>query len=305
MGFGALGNLVKGTLGGGAIGGLIGGLGAGNGAMLGGLSGLFGSAPDTPTSPDYSGLAQQQYAANKDAARFNAMSGNPWFSNPYGTQQVDWSGAKTGSKDVPYVSTELTPLGQQAWDSQQRLSAQMGTAAENSLGRVNDAFSQPFDMQGITGLQDAAQKAIMSRLTPILNEREDRLTNQLANQGLTAGGEAYSNSMRDFNNSRNDAESQAVLHAIGLQPQMLSSALTLRNQPLNELNALRTGAQVQAPQFQGYTGSQASAAPIYQAGTDAGNFATDLYNQQMGTQNAMISGLFGLGSAAIRGGMGA
>ena len=46
--------------------------------------------------PDYAGLANQQYAANKDAARFNAMSGNPWFSNPYGTQQVDWSGAKTG-----------------------------------------------------------------------------------------------------------------------------------------------------------------------------------------------------------------
>ena len=255
--------------------------------------------------PDYAGLANQQYAANKDAARFNAMSGNPWFSNPYGTQQVDWSGAKTGSKDVPYVSTDLTPLGQQAWDSQQRLSAQMGTAAENSLSRVNDAFAEPFSMDGITGLQDAAQKAIMSRLTPILNEREDRLTNQLANQGLTAGGEAYSNSMRDFNNSRNDAESQAVLHAIGLQPQMLSSAMTMRNQPLNELNALRTGAQVQAPQFPGYTGSPASAAPIYQAGSDAGNFQTDLYNADMGTRNAMISGLFGLGSAGIRGGMGA
>jgi len=267
------------------------------------VTGLF-QKPATPQQPDYSGLANQQFAANKDAARFNAMSGNPWFSNPYGTQQVDWSGKQTGSTDVPYVSTNLTPLGQDAWDSQQRLSAQMGTAAENSLSRVNDAFAEPFSMDGITGLQDAAQKAIMSRLTPILNEREDRLTNQLANQGLTAGGEAYSNSMRDFNNSRNDAESQAVLHAIGLQPQMLSSAMTMRNQPLNELNALRTGAQVQAPQFQGYTGSQASAAPIYQAGSDAGNFQTDLYNADMGTRNAMISGLFGLGSAGIRGGMG-
>ena len=266
------------------------------------VTGLF-QKPATPQQPDYSGLANQQFAANKDAARFNAMSGNPWFSNPYGTQQVDWSGAKTGNKDVPYVSTNLTPLGQDAWDSQQRLSAQMGTAAENSLSRVNDAFAEPFSMDGITGLQDAAQKAIMSRLTPILNEREDRLTNQLANQGLTAGGEAYSNSMRDFNNSRNDAESQAVLHAIGLQPQMLSSAMTMRNQPLNELNALRTGAQVQAPQFQGYTGSQASAAPIYQAGSDAGNFQTDLYNANMDARNAMMKGLFGLGSAGLTGGM--
>ena len=94
------------------------------------VTGLF-QKPATPQQPDYSGLANQQFAANKDAARFNAMSGNPWFSNPYGTQQVDWSGKQTGSTDVPYVSTNLTPLGQDAWDSQQRLSAQMGTAAEN------------------------------------------------------------------------------------------------------------------------------------------------------------------------------
>jgi len=141
------------------------------------------NGPETPQAPDYAGLANQQFAANKDAAKFNAMAGNPWFSNPYGTQQVDWSGKQTGSTDVPYVSTNLTPLGQDAWDSQQRLSAQMGTAAENSLGRVNDAFAQPFDMNGITGLQDAAQKAIMSRLTPILNEREDRLRTSLQTKG--------------------------------------------------------------------------------------------------------------------------
>ncbi len=274
----------------------------GTGQVLDGLTGLL-RKPDDPQMPDYMGLARQQGQENRQTALYNAKLGNPWFSNPYGTQKVDWSGAQTGSSEIPFVNTELTPLGQQAWDSQQRLSASMGTAAENSLGRVNTAFEQPFDMQGIDDLQTAAQNAIMRRLTPVLDARQDRLQNQLANQGLTAGGEAYTNAMRDFNNARNDAESQAVLQAIQLQPQMLSSSLTLRNQPLNEFNALRTGAQVQAPQFQGYQGSSASAAPMYQAGSDVGNFQTDLYNQKMGTRNAMLSGLFSLGGSAIRGGM--
>lgn len=276
---------------------------SGVGSVLGGVNDLF-RKPQAPQQPDYSGLAAQQGAENRQTARYNAQLSNPWFSNPYGTQQVDWSGNMTGSPDVPYVSTALTPLGQQAWDSQQRLSANMGSAAENSLGRVNDAFAQPFDISGITDLQNTAQDALMSRITPTMNMREDRLKNELANQGLSAGGEAYTNAMRDFNFGRNDAERQAALYAIGLQPQMLSSALTLRNQPLNEFNALRTGAQVQAPQFQGYQGAQAAAAPVYQAGTAAGDFQTDLYNAQMGTRNAMLSGLFSLGGSALRGALG-
>lgn len=305
MGF-SLGGLFKGGVTGGLLGGIT-GLGAQNLGPLGALTGGFGNPlgkPDAPQQPNYSGLAAQQGQENRATARYNAQLSNPWFSNPYGTQQVDWSGQRTGSADVPYVSTELTPLGQQAWDSQQRLSANMGSAAENSLGRVNEAFAQPFDYSNIEDLQNAAYDAMMSRITPTMNAREDRLTNQLANQGLTSGGEAYTNAMRDFNYGRNDAERQAALSAIQLQPQMLSSALTLRNQPLNEFNALRTGAQVQAPQFQGYQGSSAAAAPLYQAGSDAGQYQTDLYNANMGTRNAMLSGLFSLGSSALRGGLG-
>ena len=274
---------------------------------LGSLGNIGANAlkkPPAPPQPDYGGLAAQQGQENRATAKYNAQVSNPWFSNPYGTQTVDWSGARTGSPDVPYVSAELTPLGQQAWDSQQRLSAAMGGAAENSLGRVNNAFADPFQFEDISALQDSAQQSILNRMNPILNTREASLKTQLANQGLAPGGEAYSNAMRDFNNARNDAESQAVLQAIQLSPQLLAQALTLRNQPLNEFNALRTGAQVQAPQFQGFQGSQAAAAPVYQAGQAAGDFQTDLYNANMGTRNAMLSGLFSLGGAALRGGLG-
>ena len=268
------------------------------------LAGSF-RKPPAPQPPDYTGAAAQQGKENRETALWNAKVTNPWFQNPYGTQKIDWSGTLTGDPLVPFVNTELTPLGQQAWDSQQRLSAAMGTAAEGSLGRVNEAFAGPFEYDSNNALQQAAQDSIMSRLTPLMDRQEAQLRTQLANQGLVPGGEAYSNAMGDFNQARNDAQMQAVLQGIRLQPQLLAQALTMRNQPLNEFNALRTGAQVQAPQFQGFQGASAAAAPIYQANADAAGFATDIYNQQMGARNALLSGLFSLGGAGLRGFMGA
>lgn len=276
------------------------------GSFVEGTRGLFDidnpfKGPDAPPAPDYSGEAAAQGRENRATALFNAKLANPFFSNPYGTQRIDWTGQRTGDASIPFVSTDLTPLGQQAFDSQQRLSAAMGTAAEDSLGRVNQAFANPFEFDSNQSLQAGAEDAIMSRLTPIMDRQEAQLRTRLANQGLVAGGEAYGNEMMDFNNARNDAQMQAVLQGIRLQPQLLATALTMRNQPLNEFNALRTGAQVQAPQFQGFTGASAAPAPIYQAASDAAGFATDLYNADMGTRNAMLSGLFGLGSAGLQG----
>jgi hypothetical protein len=298
------------AVGGGLLGGLVGGgLGGVVGSVAGGVGGLFGGlgnpldSPEPPPAPDYGGAAAQQGRENRATALFNAKLSNPFFSNPYGTQRIDWSGQRTGDAAIPFVDTELTPLGQQAWDSQQRLSAAMGTAAEGSLGRVNEAFAGPFEFDSNNALQQAAQDSIMSRLTPLMDRQEAQLRTQLANQGLAPGGEAYSNAMTDFNNARNDAQMQAVLQGIRLQPQLLSQALTMRNQPLNEFNALRTGAQVQAPQFQGFQGASAAAAPIYQANADAAGFATDIYNQQMGARNALLSGLFSLGGAGLQGAM--
>jgi len=276
------------------------------GSFVEGTRGLFDidnpfKGPDAPPAPDYAGEAAAQGRENRATALFNAKLANPFFSNPYGTQRIDWTGQRTGDASIPFVSTDLTPLGKQAFDSQQRLSAAMGTAAEDSLGRVNQAFANPFEFDSNQSLQAGAEDAIMSRLTPIMDRQEAQLRTRLANQGLVAGGEAYGNEMMDFNNARNDAQMQAVLQGIRISPQLLAQALTMRNQPLNEFNALRTGAQVQAPQFQGFTGASAAPAPIYQAASDAAGFATDLYNADMGTRNAMLSGLFGLGSAGLQG----
>ena len=79
-----------------------------------------------------------------------------------------------------------------------------------------------------------------------------------------------------------------------------TNTIAARNQILNELNALRTGAQAQMPQF-GNTnsGAQVAASPIAQSVYNS--YQGDLANYQAGvsSNNAMLGGLASLGGAAM------
>jgi hypothetical protein len=62
----------------------------------------------------------------------------------------------------------------------------------------------------------------------------------------------------------------------------------MRQLPLNEINALRSGSQTSMPSFSGYyTGAQAQAAPLYQA-------AGDQYSAGLASTNAANAGNAGL-----------
>jgi phage-related protein len=131
-------------------------------------------------------------------------------------------------------------------------------------------------------------------------QREQQMNTQLINQGLRPGTEAYSNASRDFNVGRNDAYQQAIMAGINTMPQTYQMASALRNQPLNELNALRTGAQVTNPQFQQAPQQQtAPGANMLGAAQSQYGGALDGYNAQVGQDNAMTSGLFSLAGSGM------
>ena len=147
-----------------------------------------------------------------------------------------------------------------------------------------------------------AQDAILAREMPILNMQHDRLDNQLANQGIAIGSEAYKNAQDQFGRQVNDAVSQAALHGIDEGQQARQQALQEQNyyanQPLNILNALRTGSQVQNPTFgatapgANYTGA---AQNQYQAGLAATNVA-NANNAGMWNGLMNMGGMYLLGS---------
>jgi hypothetical protein len=146
-----------------------------------------------------------------------------------------------------------------------------------------------------------AQDAIMARQMPILNQQHDRLDNQLANQGIALGSDAYKYAQDQFGRQVNDATSQAALQGIDAGQQARQQALQEQNyyanQPLNILNALRTGSQVQNPTF-GATPGGANYTGAAQNQYQAGLAATNVSN----ANNAgMWNGLMNIGGAALLG----
>lgn len=249
--------------------------------LASGLGNSFGK-PSAPPSPDYTGAAY---------AQANASHSNQ--QTPYGN--LVWTQADPKDPKSQWTSRiDLNPMGQQTLDSQMRMSQGLGNLAEGAMGNINTG---PMDLSSVGKIQDQAYGAMTSRLDPQWDAREQQQKTQLANQGLAPGGEAYTNAMRDFGNQRNDAYQQAQLGAIQTAPQTYQLAQSTYNQPLNQFNALRTGAQVQNPQFQ-----QPLPGPnLLGAAQAAGGYNMNTFNQNMGNYNNMLSGLFGIGGAAARG----
>lgn len=132
---------------------------------------------------------------------------------------------------------------------------------------------------GMTG-----QQAIMNRLQPQLAQQSAATAQQLANQGITPGSEAYNNAMREQQQGQNDLLSQAALQGIGLD---MSANQQGYGQAMGQAQMYNTA------MGQGYgqasdAQSQANAAMgqnYGQAGTSAGLYnqaAAQQYNQNLG-----------------------
>ena len=265
-------------------------------------------APDAPAAPDYTGAAKTQGAANTQAAIASALLNRGKQVTPYGTQT--WT--QQGNIDIPQIGDvpgfqlpnygseiALTPQAQKIFDTQMQQSEGMADLGNQSLQQTQSSLGKPLDTSGVKQLQDKAYGAMTARLDPQWAQAGTSRETQLTNQGLRPGGEAYDNAMRVHNQAKNDAYQQAQLAALGYGPQLLQEETAMRQLPLNELNALRTGSQVGVPQFQG---SQAPSvgAPNYQnAAAQQAQYQQGLYNAQAGQSNAMQSGLFSLAASAI------
>lgn len=254
---------------------------------------LHKDAPSPPPPPDYTGAANATASGNIEAARLASRANRVDQYTPYGSQ-VYTSGVG-GDPDRWRSDINLTDTGKQLLDYQNNASLGLGEQTTQALDRVDQTLSQPFDYGSVQDVNDASYKAQTDRLDPQWEQRQAATETQLINQGLRPGTEAYDNAMRVMGEARNDAYSQARINAINTSPQTMQMASALRSQPLNELNALRTGSQVTNPTFtnapqQGQT-----------AGADMLGAANQMYGAQIAGNNAeqaaassFNSGLMGL-----------
>lgn len=110
-------------------------------------------------------------------------------------------------------------------------------------------------------------------------------------QGLTTNS--------GLNTAQNAAQAQQYSQALSNYGVDWQSAQTMRNMPLNELNALMTGQQVQSPTFNNYAlQGQTAGADLSSAAASQGNWDQGVFNQQAASAASNNQAMTGVASAA-------
>lgn len=259
-----------------------------------------------PPPPDYAGAAQQTAAGNLAAAQQATEANRVNTNTPYGSLKYTQDAANPNRWTADVT---LSPEQQKLLNQQNQTSLGLAGLQNSATGRVADAMAKPFDTSSLPSAPvnagQTAQQAIMARLQPQFDRSEEQLRSRLANQGIMQGSDAYNAEVGNFNQGKNDAYSQAALQGINLDTSARQNAIQeqsyLRSLPLNELNALRTGAQVQNPTFQNAPQQQTTAGANlldatsqgYQAALGANN-ANNANSAQTWGQVAQIGGMVGM-----------
>jgi hypothetical protein len=263
----------------------------------------MGGKASAPPPPDYAGAAQATAAGNAEAARIASRANRVDQFSPYGSRTFTDLGNDRWQENI-----RLSPEQQTLFDQDNRIKQGLSSVSTKGLGYVQGALDTPFDQSKLPGQTvnagETGQAAILRRLQPQLDRDREGLRTQLLNQGLTQGSEAYDREMERADRQANDAYSQAALQGIDLgqraRQQGIQEQSFFRNEPLNMLNAVRSGQQITNPTFGNVPKQQTTPGADYLSAANMG------YNAQMGAVNAqnaqgagLMNGLFSLGSAAV------
>jgi hypothetical protein len=302
------------------------------------LATLEGGKSSAPSAPDPVATANAQTASNKETAAFNAVANRNNIYTPYGSSTWTQTGTDSATGAPEYQqNVTLSPEQQALYNSNTQGSQMMQDTANQLMGNVQSQLGQKVDTSSLPGIQsnvsqsmgdpaiqnaiNSQYKAQMGLMQPQFDQDKTALQAQLANQGITPGSEAYNNAMNNqarqqgvtMSQAANNATQQGMQYQNQMFGQNLSNAnlqnsannqqlqqmLALRNQPLNELSALRTGSQVQMPSVQATPTTNMAGTDTMGAQQMAYNGQMNAYNSDTASQNSTNSGLFSVGSMAI------
>lgn len=273
-------------------------------------------APSPPPPPDYAGAATAQGAANKETAIASSRLNNPNVFNPLGTQT--WQEGALPD-DRPTLTQTFSPEQQSLYEkslASKGLLADLGTQGATALkgvvGQGMDFSGAPPSPGDSAALRDQVINSMMQRVNEDTGRAIEDKNSQLIAAGIRPGTKAYDDAMALIERNRTDARTQAMLaggteaqRSFGMDAQRRKDAiaelLAQRQTPLNEINALMSGSQVSNPFAVPGAAQNTNIAPppIFGAAQAQYGSQVDAYNAQAQGQAGLMSGLFGLGSAAM------
>ena len=260
---------------------------------------------DPPPPPDYAAAARETAAGNIDAARVATAANRVNQVTPFGNLTYTQTGEDKYGNPMWTATQTLSPEQLNIANKQADLSSGLLTTAKEGLDYAGNVIAKPgIDMSKLPSIGinpgETYSDAIMRRLEPQIKQEKNQFDAQMANQGIAPGTEAYNNAKRDFDQRQNDKLTSAVVGGmntgLAANQQVFSQAGYNQMQPINVINALRTGSQVQAPNYIN------PALQSTTAGPDLLGATTNRYNAEVGNVNArnantanFVSGLMNMG----------
>lgn len=255
-------------------------------------------APTPPPPPDPVATAAAQAKSNKETAvaQYGLNATNQ--VTPQGNLTYRQIGTWEDGTPRFEATQTYSPGEQQLYELGNRTRENVGNIGVQQSGKIGRLLNDPVNLTN-----EATEGRLMDlglrRLAPRFEREGQALETDLINRGIRPGSEAYKTAHREFENTKNDAYNQLLLSGRG---QAVQEALTERNQPINEITALLSGSQVSQPNF--VNGPNAPVNPVDVAGItmDAYRYGPMAqYQAEVGRQNAMMGGLFGLAAAPLGG----
>lgn len=170
---------------------------------------------------------------------------------------------------------------------------------QNFNNAKNDAYSSAMN-DAISNSDDAMQRLFSMEM----QARQLPTQEAAALAGIVNGLDNSSRNWYGAETAQETSKDNSAANEFNLQhtnnQDQFNNTIAARNQILNELNALRTGAQAQMPQFSNtQSGTQVAASPVAQSVYNSYQGELGNYNAQVGSNNAMLGGLASLGGAAM------
>jgi hypothetical protein len=265
------------------------------------------SSGSPPPTPDYAAAANATAAGNLQAAQYATEANRVNQYTPYGS--LVYSHDPSKGNGGWSATQSLSPQQQKLLDSTNNLNLGLMNTAGQGLDYANQVLSKPgVDTSKLaqTGFNpgQSYQDAYMQRLQPVIDRENQASDAQLANQGIAPGSQAYINAKQTLNDQHNNllanVTTQGFNTGLAANQQGFQQQAYNQMQPINVINALRTGSQVQNPTFNNVP-QQATTAGADLFGAQQANFNGQMqgYQQQSANNNNFMSGLTQLGATGM------
>jgi len=260
------------------------------------------SSPTVPTVPDPNTVASNQTGLNTTAAQNSQAGSMVNQNNAYGSLNYTQTGTGANGTPLYTANTTLSPAQQSLLNTLTGTQQTAGNNAQSILSGANYGNGSAASTIGnsTSGLTQAAMQQEMSYLNPTFTQQTQQMDTQLKNQGLNPGTPGYQQAMNGLLQSQGQTETGFLAQ---IEPQMYSQATSTYELPAQLAESLAGFGTPTTPNASFVQTPSLSIQPANLEGdvSSANSANMAAYQAQLGQSNAQMSGLFGLGSAALGG----